>query len=466
MKKDYSDEEFPLSKSRQLVKEFEEMLLANQYLFFDQESYEYLIDYYESGFEFCKVETVVDLALEQYPYSSLFIIKKARLALDVQKYGDALDLLNKAQLLSPTDLEIFVLQAEAYTNIERYNEALDCLHSAVPYANDTEKADIYLSIADVYDSAENEKKAYAYIKSAIAIVPTHEGALSRIGHYIGSLDEHKENIELHKRIIDYDPYCDLAWYNLGSSYANLGSYENAIEAYEFVTAINDNYDLAYVGIGDAYLALENLEKAKENYLMALEIGDPYEELYSQIAQTCIGLMQYNEALSYLKKITHINTSNAYFYEQKGNCLIQLGDWKKAIVAFKQALLLEQDSVAYLIKIAFCFENLDDTANAMACYNTLILQHPNNVLSWVNVVLLHFDNQDYQIALDTIYSAKEHLGNHAALCYQQAACLYAAGQKAEAVVCFNLALSIDEELNPLFFDMLPLLKENSLFANLL
>ena len=85
MSKNYLNEDLPERESRQLINEFEKMLLTNSVHFFDQEAYEYMIDYYEAGFDFYKAEVVVDWAVELHPFSSFFIIKKARLQLDAHK---------------------------------------------------------------------------------------------------------------------------------------------------------------------------------------------------------------------------------------------------------------------------------------------------------------------------------------------------------------------------------------------
>jgi tetratricopeptide (TPR) repeat protein len=466
MSKNYLNEDLPERESRQLINEFEKMLLTNSVHFFDQETYEYMIDYYEAGFDFYKAEVVVDWAVELHPFSSFFIIKKARLQIDAHKNTAALELLSKAQALSPAELEIFVLQAEAYINIQNYMAALDCLRQAMLYANETEKADIFLAVADVYDACEKEGKSYLFIKKALKLAPTHEGALSRINYYIELFSKQTESISIHKTIIDHDPYCDLAWYNLGSAYTGLGLHKKAIEAYEFVTAINDNYDLAYMGIGNAYFALENFAKAKDNYLMALEIGDPDEDLYYMLGQVCKRMANHTEALCYFEKLIDTSTHNAHYYAETADCLTQLHNWKKAIVALKQALQLEPNFQPYLSKMAFCFEKLGDIDNAIACYNTLIDQCPNEIFYWTNLIALYFYEQNYQAALDCIANAKQHLGNHVVLCYQQAASLYAAGQKTEALVWFNYALETDEQLSPLFFDMLPHLENNKLFSTLL
>lgn len=48
-----------------------------------------------------------------------------------------------------------------------------------------------------------------------------------------------ESVELHKAILDENPYSYLAWHNLGNAYYDMGYFEKSIEAYEFVVTINE-----------------------------------------------------------------------------------------------------------------------------------------------------------------------------------------------------------------------------------
>ena len=73
----------------QLVEQFEDMLKNNTCCFFGHESYEYIIEFYEDHFEFEKALEVTDYAIEQYPYSSVFLTKKSQFLFECKKCEEA-----------------------------------------------------------------------------------------------------------------------------------------------------------------------------------------------------------------------------------------------------------------------------------------------------------------------------------------------------------------------------------------
>ena len=68
----------------------------------------------------------------------------------------------------------------------------------------------------------------------------------------------KKAFGLHQKIIDQQPYSELAWFNLGSAYQGLKLYEKAIDAYQYAVAIDEKFDYAYRNMGDAYIRLEKI----------------------------------------------------------------------------------------------------------------------------------------------------------------------------------------------------------------
>ena len=87
-----------------LVAHFEEMEKTNSPLFLEESSFEQLIDYYELKKKGEKASKVAELAIEQYPYSAYFLIKKAQFLFDVRQFDQALETLEKAEVFDPPQL--------------------------------------------------------------------------------------------------------------------------------------------------------------------------------------------------------------------------------------------------------------------------------------------------------------------------------------------------------------------------
>ncbi|HEV7621174.1 MAG TPA: hypothetical protein VGO09_05555, partial [Flavisolibacter sp.] len=90
--------------------------LRNGYgsVFIDEESFEKIIEHYDDQEELAKALEVAETAIEYFPFSALLLIKKADILLATRKYNEALDILEKAELLDASDINLYILKTDAY----------------------------------------------------------------------------------------------------------------------------------------------------------------------------------------------------------------------------------------------------------------------------------------------------------------------------------------------------------------
>ena len=72
-----------------------------------------------------------NLALNQYPFSALLMIKKADLLLATRNYKEALSLLDAASLYDHKDMNLFILKTDAYMALEQTGMAIELLQEAL-----------------------------------------------------------------------------------------------------------------------------------------------------------------------------------------------------------------------------------------------------------------------------------------------------------------------------------------------
>ena len=127
MDKDFWDTE----DGKALVKKYEDMLKSSTFIFFEEDQYEYIIRHYLSLNKLKKALKVVEIAVQQFPYSSDLLLEKARILFESDKYHQALDILETLENLQPNDIEILLLKGAVLTNLEKYEDAIHCLESAL-----------------------------------------------------------------------------------------------------------------------------------------------------------------------------------------------------------------------------------------------------------------------------------------------------------------------------------------------
>ena len=461
MKKDGLGDRLHREKALSLVSQYENMLKNNENHFFGPDSFEHIIEYYEEHLELDKALGVVEYALMQYPYSAVFLIRKAGLVFEAGLSQKALNLLEKAQILAPSEQEIFTLKAEIFTKLERYDEALDILQYALIFADKEERGEIYVTISDVYDSEGKELDAFNYIRKALKLNPENEAALNKVDYYVESLENYEDSIELHQWIINESPYCYLAWYNLGNAYFGLSLFEKAIEAYGFVTVINDKFDLAFRDCGEAYYELGKYMEAKEQYTEALNLGESDEDLLYNIGLCYYQMEQFNNATVYFKEALQLNEMHQDSHYQLGEYYAKIELWQSALHHYEKSLDISPDDLMCLAAISEVYILLGYNEKAVQVNREALERNFNKKEYWLLMAKIHFTLQEYDKAEEVSLMATEELEDSELdiINYFLAAALMAQGKKAEATVHFSQALLQNYNEHEHFFDLVPQHKTN-------
>src|ERR1017187_1851604 len=99
---------------KELLKQYGALRNGRKHSFLDEECFEKIIDHYDGKEEFNQALEAAELGIEQYPYSSVLLIRKADLLIATRKYFDALQILERASLLDSTDINLYILKTDAY----------------------------------------------------------------------------------------------------------------------------------------------------------------------------------------------------------------------------------------------------------------------------------------------------------------------------------------------------------------
>src|SRR3546814_16635325 len=99
-------------------------MISNQDLyFFDTESYENIIDYYLDKNDPIKSLQVIEYATSQHPYAPVFMIKQAQLLLLTNQNGKALELLDQAESMEPSNPDIYMIRGGINEKQEKTEKA-------------------------------------------------------------------------------------------------------------------------------------------------------------------------------------------------------------------------------------------------------------------------------------------------------------------------------------------------------
>ncbi len=200
-----------------VVSRYEKMLNDNQNIFFDIFEFEQIIHFYLENAKFYKAKQAVYKALEQHPFSSELRLLQVEIFIFEDNLGKAQEILDEIIQLEPENSEVYVQKANLYSKKNNHQKAIELLKQALVLTDDL--VDIYSLIAMEYLFMEEYALAKKYFKKCIVEDPEDYISLQQLLHCYDFLGEHNEAITFLTSYLDENPYCEVAWHNLGRQYA-------------------------------------------------------------------------------------------------------------------------------------------------------------------------------------------------------------------------------------------------------
>ncbi|MBS1657619.1 MAG: tetratricopeptide repeat protein [Bacteroidetes bacterium] len=448
------------------ISRFEESLTRKQPVFFDVMTFEYLIAHYEQKEQWKTALEVLDYALEQHPYQSFFLIKKAGLLIYFRKYKQALDLLDQAESLDPGDVSINILRSDVYLDKKQHYRSVRIIEESIARATDqVEREELMLELADVYEDWNRYDMVFETLKAVLALNHDNEEALSRMWYCVELAGKQDESVELHKAILDENPYSYLAWHNLGNAYYDLGHFEKSIEAYEFVVAINEQWDLAYRDCGDAHFRLKQYHKAITQFEKAIEVSKPYEDLLFSIGICYEKLKDLSQARQYYRRAS---TSDPKYFEafyRIGETYRKEREWEHAIHFYKKALRLKPENAQFIMALAHSFYNLGEVEPLIFACQSIMALHVNqkSKTHYEKLVGYLIDLGCLEDALQLLDFAAVEKGALSSFPYLRAVCYLQAGRRKEGIAWLEEGLSNHYSRHRILYKFAPELKGDAQIA---
>ncbi|MDQ6889254.1 MAG: hypothetical protein M3Z56_03110, partial [Bacteroidota bacterium] len=149
---------------KELLTQYNNFKTGKKFSFIEEDSFERIIDYFDESDDISSAVEAVNFAVEQFPYSATLLIKKADLLIATRRYRESLYLLEKAELLDSSDINLYILKTDAYLALDDHQKAAQILEKAIHVFEGEEKIELLFELADVYDDYEDFDKVFNCLK--------------------------------------------------------------------------------------------------------------------------------------------------------------------------------------------------------------------------------------------------------------------------------------------------------------
>src|ERR1700749_594024 len=366
---------------KELLKQYSDLKSGRQHSFLEEEAFQRIIDYFDDTEDLTQAIEAVELGIEQYPYSSALLVKKADLMIATRRYYEALTILEQVELLDGSDINLYILKTDAYLALDQPQKAATLLESALLHFEGEERVELLFELADVYDDYEEFDKIFYCLKLILEQDPSNEEALYKICFWTDFTGRNEESIRLHQHIIDEYPYNELAWFNLAAGYQGVKLYEKAIDSYLYAITIDEKFDYAYRNMGDAYIRLRKYKEAIEALEKVLELSKPEDVIFEAIGHCYDRQHNYAQARFYYRKASHMNAEDSKIFYKIACTYYNEGQWESAIKQLDNALKIHRQQPEYNLLMGECKFQVGALKEAIQHLSNVVRVRPKNSSGW-------------------------------------------------------------------------------------
>ncbi|MEQ8706936.1 MAG: tetratricopeptide repeat protein [Phaeodactylibacter sp.] len=453
----YPENEFQHHRTaiQQLLQRYEAQFKTGQDAYFEEAAYLKIISYFEADRQQSKALEATERGMDQHPSSINLLLKSAQLLIDNMSVECAFPYLDKARAMSPGEIEVELLYAEALIVDERAEDGFRILDFLKEEANDEEMSSILLVESLAYEQEESYERMFYTLKQALLKDPANQGALERMGICVVQSKKFEESIDLHEALLAEDAYLALAWYNLAQARVYTGDYERAIEAYDFAFTIEEDFLQACRDCADLCLELQQFNRALNYYLELLEQegADADSDLYIQIGHCNLRLDRPQTAVTFYIRAAQLDPLNDEIFFSIGECYAAEGQWMNAIQYFEKAIEVEDEREEYYAALGEAYFNMGNTEMAIEHLEEAIALNDLEARYWILLATFLMDSGQAELAMEVLETGIETVPG-AEILYCRIACLFAIGQRNAALYWLGEALQEDYGMYPSLFELMP------------
>ncbi len=444
---------------RELLKKYENFKNGRSHSFIEEDSFEKIIDYYQEKEDLIRAMEAAEIAAEQFPYSSMLLIKKADILLANRRYQDALDILEQASLLDGGDINLYILKTDAYLALDQQEKAVVLLEEALSLFDGEDKIELLFELADVYDDYEDFDKVFDCLKMVLEDEPTNEEALYKICFWTDFTGRNEESIRLHQKIIDEYPYNELAWFNLAAAYQGLKLYEKSIDAYQYAITIDEKFDYAYRNMGDAYIRLRKYKEAIEALEKVNELAKPEDVIFEAIAHCYDRLKNFAQARIYYRKASHLRLDDSKLFYKIACTYFNEGQWESCMKQLDTAMKIHRMQSEYNLLMGECKMQLGLFKEAVQYFSNVVRIRPRNATGWESLIRCLYKAKYFEEAIEQTDAALKITNGKPLFIFYKASVLFSLGKTKEAILQLEDAMRHSPKLLKKFVELNPAILQN-------
>jgi tetratricopeptide (TPR) repeat protein len=434
------------------LSKFESMLKTNKVYFFDSSEFEEIIHYYLDNARHSLAKKALKLGMEQHPGSILLKLLEVELFIFDEQYDIAENLLNAIEAIEPTNEEVYIQRAAIFSKLDKHKEAIKSLKTALEYTSDI--ADVSSLLAMEYLYLDDFKKARLNFSKCLEIDHEDYSSLYNIIYCFDMEEQHEEAVAYLNTYLDQNPYCEVAWHQLGREYTVLNKFEEALRAFDYAVLIDESFIGGYLEKAKTLEILNRHKEAIENYTISLQLDDPTAFVYLRIGDCYKELKEFKKSAEFYTKAVNEDPLLDKGWMSLTNVYFLLEDYTKALYYMKKVLSIDEFNPVYWRKYGELNIKLSFFEEAIVGFNRCLSLDDKSLEIWLALSDLQYYLGEYEESLSVLLKSKKYFNEAAEVEYRLFGLFLHLGNKKASYLHLKNALAIDYEFSKVMKELYP------------
>jgi tetratricopeptide (TPR) repeat protein len=448
------------NKINALIERYEKMIEGEFQSFFDSYEFEDIVEHYIDNGQLGEAMTSMDIASEQYPYSAIFLIKKAQILTILERLNEAENSLELAQILDPSNVDLYIAKGSILSKRKKHHKALKLFQKAQDLSD--EPIEVFPFVAFEYQCLGQFQEAIKYLSEFLFSDPEDDIALFNIAYCYERLDAYKDAIDFFSNLINEAPYNEINWYQLGLFYNKAKDYKNAVWALDYAILIDECFTAGYHEKARSLTQLGKSKEAIKTYILTFPFEEPTGYTYLKIGLCYKDISSFKQAIRYFTKSCHQDPQLSEAWMEMGLCYDALDSTEEALHHINKALILSPNDLEYLYIQIGIFRKVGLYAEADLGYQKLIELGCDAPAIWIEYANLTFSLNELKDSINLLKQGLKHNNNHIDLLLNLCAYSFLSGELSQAKKYLVKAISIDSDAIELLYERFPQLEKNNDF----
>ncbi len=426
----------------QPIAKFESMLKTDDVYFFDAEDFEDIIHHYLNNGKVSLGKKAIKIGLQQHPDS----IELKLLDVEVMVFENNLEvaerMLDELQLLDSSNEEIYIQRANIYSKKDNHEAAVTLLHKALELAEDS--FDIHSLLGMEYLFMDNFQLAKENFMMCVSFDQEDYSSLYNVIYCFEFMEDYDGAIHYLNDYLERNPYCEVAWHQLGKQYTAKKMLNEALASFDFAIISDDTFIGAYFEKGRVLEKLGRYNEAIENYETTISIEDPTSHAYLRIGKCHEKLHNDDLAKHFFYHTVHEDplldkgwlAITDFYYRKK--------DYKKALYYINKAINIDEENSLYWKKCAKINKALENYDEADFAYKQAVDLGNFELETWLSWTAVVLQCDDAESAFQILQQGLEFYPEEAKLWYAVTGVHLMLKQTVKAKKSFAKAIKLDAD----------------------